>query len=98
MFIKTVFIILSFLLFILPIEVNAVSIDASGYWNLNITEKDLISGAGSELKSEYRSVKNAVKLSIKAQKKWTVDVKKMDTNWPENFTLKVKKHPAATTP
>jgi len=70
----------------------AINITVTGSWNLNITGDDLISGAGSDLKSSYESDKNAITIDItNTEKNWRVDVCKSDTNWPSNFHLYVKR-------
>lgn len=70
----------------------AINLTVTGSWNLNITAGDLISGAGSDLKSTYESDKRAITIDItRSEKNWQVDVCKSDTNWPNNFHLYVKR-------
>jgi len=74
---------------------QALDISVSGSWSWTINANDLISGAGSNLKSSYESDSNAVSINISGATsdtdKWRVDVSKIDTYWPSNFTLYIKR-------
>lgn len=61
-----------------PSWAENLNISASGGWYLTIDYLDLISGAGSNLKSTYLSPPNATLIDIKANKNisWTVYARK----------------------
>lgn len=86
-----VFLIALFLLF--PgVSFAAIEITATGGWSETIDADDLISGAGSDLKSSYESEAEATLLTISGcvddNDTWEVRVSRIDYNWP--FTLWVK--------
>ena len=85
-----VFLIALFLLF--PGVSLASSISATGGWSETIDKDDLVSGAGSDLKSSYESATDATFLTISGcvddNDTWEVMVRRIDDNWP--FTLWVK--------
>ncbi len=74
---------------------GAISVTLTGDWNLTITSSDLISGAGSDLKSDYESSVDAVSISISgttgALDSWRIDVDKVDSNWHSDLILYVKR-------
>ena len=74
---------------------QALSISVSGSWSWTINANDLISGAGSDLKSDYESATNAVSINISGATSdtdsWRVDVSKIDTHWPSSFTLYIQR-------
>lgn len=74
---------------------EAIDITAVGSWNLYITSADLAAGAGSDLKSDYESVADAVSIDISAtagaSDSWRVDVKKVDTDWQGDLILYIKR-------
>jgi hypothetical protein len=76
-------------------KTEAIDITAVGSWSLSIDSADLVAGAGSDLKSDYESVADAVSISISAtagaSDSWRVDVKKVDTDWQGNLILYIKR-------
>jgi len=93
---KFVILILLFgFIFLANKAVGAISVILTGSWSLTITSSDLISGAGSDLKSDYESAADAVSISISgttgASDNWRVDVEKIDTNWPNSLNLYIKR-------
>lgn len=86
-------IIIFFLLF-LP-NAEAIDISATGCWDETIGASDLSSGAGSDLNSTYESTMAATTLTISKCKgiddNWRVDVKRIDSSWPDDTTLYVKR-------
>lgn len=88
----TTFIFLIALFFLFPTVSLAISITATGGWSETIDADDLISGAGSDLKSSYESEVGATLLTISGcvddNDTWEVRVSRIDYNWP--FTLLVK--------
>ncbi len=85
-----IFLIALFLLF--PGVSLAIDISATGGWSEIIDANDLVSGAGSDLKSSYESEAGATLLTISGcvdeNDSWQVEVSRSDYNWP--FTLLVK--------
>ena len=67
----------------------AISITVTGAWFERIDKNDLISGAGSDLKSAYTSVSGQVSIDISGTAgptdAWRVDVRKLDDNWNNNL-------------
>ena len=68
-----------------------LSITSSGDWLEVIDSSDLISGAGSDLKSSYESAQNATVLSISGSQDpldaWHVNIRRIDSTWHNNFIL-----------
>ena len=81
------------LVFFSPRASFAISISASGGWSETINADDLVSGAGSDLKSSYESATDATLLTISecqnSDDTWKVNVRYSSSSWP--FTLSVKK-------
>ncbi len=69
----------------------AADITAVGGWTETIGASDLVSGAGSDLQSDYYSSTNATTLDVTAAGNYRVDVRRSDTNWSTSFTLYVKR-------
>ena len=90
-----VLIILFGLIFFANRAEGAISVTVTGSWSLTITSSDLISGAGSDLKSDYESAADAVSITISgttgALDTWGIDVRKVDTNWHSDLILYVKR-------
>ncbi|MDI3543419.1 MAG: hypothetical protein PWP57_1024 [Candidatus Atribacteria bacterium] len=88
-----VFLIALFLLF--PGVSLAISIAATGGWSETIDKDDLVSGAGSDLKSSYESASGATLLTISGctgdTDTWKVRVSRTDYNWHSNFVLYVRR-------
>ncbi len=77
----------------------AISITVTGSWSETIDASDLQAGAGSDLVSTYESAADAVSISISDPSgNWTIDVKKIDTNWHSNLHLNVKRTSDGTGP
>ncbi len=73
-------------------KATSINVIITGSWDLSITANDLVSGAGSELKSIYESNEDAITIDItQTGKDWRIDIHKEDTNWPSNFHLYVKR-------
>ncbi len=69
----------------------AISINATGQWDLTIDSSDLQAGPGSDLNPSYSSAVDQVILDIIAAGNWGVDVNKSDSNWHSNLHLNVKR-------
>lgn len=85
---------LSIFLLLFLTKTEAIDISATGGWNETIDASDLVSGAGSDLNNAYRSAGNATKLritGINPTDNWRVDVRRTDSNWHSDFTLRVKR-------
>lgn len=72
------FILFYSILFALPIRAEQPRISVSGGWFLSISELDLVSGPGSDLKSTYLSPPDATLIDIKAEPKtlWSIYAKR----------------------
>lgn len=83
------------LIFLADKKAGSIVIAVTGSWGETIDASDLISGAGSDLKSDYESAAAAVSVSISgttgASDTWRIDVKKADANWHGDFILYVKR-------
>lgn len=75
------------------VRAEALDISATGGWNETVGPTDLISGAGSDLKSTYTSAEGATILNITRAWAWPwrVDVRRSDKNWPSGLTLYVRR-------
>lgn len=77
----------------------AISITVTGSWSETINAADLQAGAGSDLISIYESAADAVSIDISSTSgNWTVDVKKVDTDWHNNLHPHVKRTSDGTGP
>jgi len=79
-------------LFFVPQTAHAdryIKIKVTGNWSETIDKKDLLSGAGSDLKSTYTSVSGQVSIDIRGTKgindAWRIDIRKVDNNWNDNL-------------
>lgn len=88
-----IFLIALFLLF--PGVSLAIDISAEGVWSEIIDANDLVSGAGSDLKSSYESEAGATLLTISGctdeNDSWQVEVSRTDYNWSSKFVLYVRR-------
>ena len=65
-----------------------LTLDVIGDWLLNIGAADLVSGPGSDLRSEYSSATAQVVVDISANSsRWRVDARKLDARWHNDFAL-----------
>lgn len=83
---------LCFVFFTCPAE--ALSISAEGSWSLTIDANNLISGAGSDLKSDYESASDAVSIDILGandEDSWQVEVRKDDIQWHDKLALYIQR-------
>ncbi len=86
-------ILLSLLIFTGVIWAQSTTITVTGNWSVTIGSSDLVSGAGSDLTNFYESTADAViiDVDVAGAGEWSVDVKKVDSNWHSNFQLFVKR-------
>ena len=89
---KFAILILLFGLIFLANKAEALDITVTGDWSETINASDLISGAGSDLIGGYETASNAVSLSISGTTgTWRIDVKRVDSTWPGDLILYVKR-------
>lgn len=70
----------------------AFEIRVKNTWALTINGTDLQSGPGSDLNGTYESNSSQIELEIRnTTLSWTVDVKKTDSTWHNDFQLFVKR-------
>lgn len=72
-----------------------ISITTTGGVSRTIDASDLVSGAGSDLISDYESAADAVSANISgttgAEDQWRVDVRKVNTTWHGNLHLYIRR-------
>lgn len=75
---------------------DGADITIDGSWSLSINSDNLVSGAGSDLESNYESASDEITVHIttegSGQQQWRVDVHKEDTNWDNDLVLYVKRN------
>ncbi len=69
----------------------AATIAAVGGWTETIDASDLVSGAGSNLQTDYYSSTSATTIDVAASGNYQVNVRRSDTNWSGDFTLYLKR-------
>lgn len=73
----------------------ALDISLIGSWNLTVDSSDLVSGAGSDLVTQYESEADQVLLEISnstgPSDSWRVDVSKSDISWNGSLTISCKR-------
>lgn len=70
----------------------AIRIRVSGSWAEYIDEADLQGPPGSDLISSYESASDQIEIDIRqTRSNWSVDVRKVDTNWHSGLHLYVKR-------
>jgi hypothetical protein len=85
------------LLVILEIMTVSLALDISldGIWSLTIDSSDLVSGAGSDLVTQYESASDQVLLEISNSAGggdlWRVDVSRSDISWNGDLTISCKR-------
>jgi len=77
-------------LFFVPQTAHAgISIKVTGNLSETIDKNNLLSGAGSDLKSTYTSVSGQLSIAIRGTKgindAWRIDIRKVDNNWNDNL-------------
>jgi len=88
---RAVFVVLVVLILI-PIKTGAIQISVTGSWTRTIDAADLQGLAGSDLNPVYESATNQIGIEIRqTSANWSVDIKKIDTNWHGNFHLFVRR-------
>ena len=73
-------------------ETLAIQIVVTGSWTRTIDAADLQGLAGSDLNPVYESATKQIGIEIRqTSANWSVDIKKIDTNWHGNFHLFVRR-------
>lgn len=73
---------------------GSIDIEVLGEWSFEITDQDLVGGAGSDLPPVYQSKADQAWVNIRTRaidQKWRVDVRRSDANWPRNVSLFVRR-------
>ena len=72
--------------------IQTISISVNGNWSETIDSSDLQAGPGSDLNPTYTSDYNLIDMDIKfTLTNWRVGVRKVDTNWPSDLRLGVRR-------
>lgn len=69
----------------------AADIYATGGWTEVIDASDLVSGAGSDLNSQYESASDATTIDIENAEFYNVYVRKSDSNWHPSLALYIRR-------
>jgi hypothetical protein len=71
---------------------QAINIQVTGNYSETINASQLQAGPGSDLTDTYESAVDAAYIDVSATTgSWSIDIKKVDTNWHANFHLYVKR-------
>ena len=71
---------------------KAINIEVTGNWSETINAARLQAGAGSDLIDTYESAVDVAYIDISATTgSWSIDIRKVDTNWHANFHLYVRR-------
>ena len=78
---------------LLAVCAGAIRIRVNGSWTETIDIADLVGPPGSDLVSSYESATNQIDIDIDYvdEVPWSVDVRRVDSNWHANFQLFVRR-------
>ncbi len=70
---------------------QAATITIAGSWSRVIGAGDLTGGPGSDLTATYESATNQIRMAVRDDANWRVDVRRIDTIWHADFVLSIRR-------